>query len=139
MVWPKEVAHSISHKILVVDDERRIADTLALILQHGGYETATAYDGPSALALCAKFQPDLVLTDAEMPGMSGIELATAVSGNIPRCKVLLFSGQAATAQMLERARKQGIDFPLVSKPIHPEELLKKIAKILNSSELHLIA
>lgn len=126
----------MSHKIMVVDDERRIADTLALILQHSGYETATAYDGPSTLALCAKFRPDLVLTDVVMPGMSGIELAMAVSENIPRCKILLFSGQAATAEMLERARKQGIDFPLVSKPVHPEELLKKVAKILNSSGLH---
>jgi len=127
------------HKIMVVDDEGRIADTLALILQHNGYETVTAYDGPSALALGAEFQPDLVLTDVVMPGMSGIELAMTVSENIPRCKVIVFSGQAATAEMLDGARKRGIDFLLVSKPVHPEELLKKVAKILNSSELHQVA
>jgi CheY-like chemotaxis protein len=122
----------MSHKILVVDDERRIADTLALILKHGGYVTAAAYDGASALQLSTEFQPDLVITDAVMPGMSGIELAMACFENIPRCKILLFSGQAATAEML-RACKLRYDLPLLSKPVHPEDLLKKVAEILNSS------
>jgi len=122
----------VHHRIVVVDDERRIADTLALILQRNGYQTAAAYDGPSALALCVEFQPDLVLTDVVMPGMSGIDLAMSVSETIPQCKVLLFSGQAGTSEMLERARKRGIDLPVVSKPVHPEQLLKTIAEMLNS-------
>ncbi len=129
----------MSHKILVVDDEQRIADTLALILQHSGYETATAYDGASAMELSVEFQPDLVLTDVMMPGMSGIELAMAFSENLPKCKVLLFSGQAATTEMLERARKRGFDVPLVAKPAHPEELLKRVAKILNTPDLRQVA
>ena len=125
--------------ILVVDDERRIADTLALILQSSGYETAIAYEGDSALAQSSKVQPDLLLTDVVMPGMNGIELALAVSERCPGCKVLLFSGQAATAELLDRARKQGCDFPLLAKPVHPEDLLKKVAEILNSSELGQVA
>jgi DNA-binding NtrC family response regulator len=125
--------------ILVVDDEQRIADTLALILRSNGYETAVAYEGASALAHCSRIQPDLLLTDVVMPGMNGIELAEAVSEKFPECKVLLFSGHAATAELLHRARKQGCDFTLLSKPIHPEVLLKKVAEILNSSELHQVA
>lgn len=125
--------------ILVVDDEQRIADTLALILQSDGYETAVAYEGDSALALSSKVRPDLLLTDVVMPGMNGIELALAVSKRLPGCKVLLFSGQAATAELLGRAQKQGCDFPLLSKPVHPEDLLKKVAEILNSSEFHQVA
>lgn len=120
--------------ILVVDDEQRIADTLALILQSKGYETAVAYEGDSALAQSSNIQPDLLLTDVVMPGMNGIELALAVSEKCPECKVLLFSGQAATAELWDRARKQGRDFPLLSKPIHPEDLLKKVAETLNSSQ-----
>jgi DNA-binding NtrC family response regulator len=81
----------------------------------------------------------LLLTDVVMPGMNGIELALAVSEKFPECKVLLFSGQTATAELLDRARKQGGDFPLLSKPIHPEDLLKKVAEILNSSGLHQVA
>jgi DNA-binding NtrC family response regulator len=125
--------------ILVVDDEQRIADTLALILQHKGYETAVAYEGDSALAQCSKIRPDLLLTDVVMPGMNGIELALAVSKKFPECRVLLFSGQAATAELLDRAQKQGCDFPLLSKPIHPEKLLKEVAQILDSSDLHHVA
>jgi DNA-binding NtrC family response regulator len=125
--------------ILVVDDERRIADTLALILQSKGYKTAVAYEGDSALAQCSIVRPDLLLTDVIMPGMNGIELAMAVSERLPECKVLLFSGQAATTELLDRAQKRGCDFPLVSKPIHPEDLLKKVAEILNSSEMHQVA
>lgn len=125
--------------ILVVDDEQRIADTLALILQSNGYETAVAYEGDSALALSSKVWPDLLLTDVMMPGMNGIELALAVSERFPECKVLLFSGQAATAELLHRAKKQGCDFPLLSKPVHPEDLLKRVAEILNSSEFHQVA
>jgi len=74
-----------------------------------------------------------------MPGMNGIELAMAVSERFPECKVLLFSGQAATAELLHRAQKQGCDFPLLPKPMHPEDLLKKVAEILNSSGLHRVA
>ena len=125
--------------ILVVDDEQRIADTLALILQSNGYEAAVAYEGDSALALSSKIRPDLLLTDVMMPGMDGIELALAVSKRLPECKVLLFSGQAATAELLRRAQKQGCDFPLLSKPVHPEDLLKKVAEILHSSEFHQVA
>lgn len=125
--------------ILVVDDEQRIADTLALILQSNGYETTAAYDGESALAQSSRIQPDLLLTDVVMPGMNGIELALAVSEKFPKCKVLLFSGQAATADLLERARKQGCNFPLLSKPVHPEDLLKRVGEILNSSELGQVA
>jgi DNA-binding NtrC family response regulator len=125
--------------ILVVDDEQRIADTLALILQNNGYETAVAYEGDSALAQSSRIRPDMLLTDVIMPGMNGIELALAVSERLPECKVLLFSGQAATAELLDRAQKQGCDFPLLSKPIHPEDLLKRVAEILNSSELHQVA
>jgi DNA-binding NtrC family response regulator len=125
--------------ILVVDDERRIADTLALILQSNGYKTAVAYEGDSALAQASEMRPDLLLTDVIMPGMNGIELAMAVSKRLPECKILLFSGQAATTELLDHAQKQGCDFPLVSKPIHPEDMLKKVAEILNSSEFHQVA
>jgi len=125
--------------ILVVDDEQRIADTLALILQNNGYKTAVAYEGNSALAQCSRVRPDLLLTDVMMPGMNGIELAQAVSDRFPECTVLLFSGQAATTALLDHAQKQGCDFPLLSKPIHPEDLLKKVAEILNSSEMQQIA
>ena len=61
-----------------------------------------------------------------MPGMTGIELAIQFRQAQPACKALLFSGQAATADLLEKAREQGHDFDLLSKPIHPADLLAKL-------------
>jgi CheY-like chemotaxis protein len=124
----------MQHRILIVDDERRIADTSALILQAQGYQTAAAYDGDSGLARCREFHPHLVLTDVVMPGMSGIEMAIAIRQEFPGCAILLISGQAATADMLESARQEGHSFELLAKPVHPTTLLHRVAQILTNSD-----
>ena len=61
-----------------------------------------------------------------MPGMTGVELAIHFRKAQPECKVLLSSGQAATADLLGRAREQGYDFDLLSKPVHPADLLARL-------------
>ncbi|MGB7556733.1 MAG: response regulator [Candidatus Korobacteraceae bacterium] len=113
-------------RVLVVDDEARIADTLTAIFRNAGYEAVAAYDGSSALAQCESFRPDLVITDVVMPGMTGIEMAIQVKQLYPTCKILLFSGQLATANLLDDTRKSGHDFELLTKPVHPAELLAKL-------------
>lgn len=124
----------MAYRILIVDDERRIADTSALILQGAGYQTAAAYDGASGIARCREFHPHLVLTDVVMPGMSGIEMAVVIRREIPQSAILLISGQAATADMLEAARREGHSFELLAKPVHPSVLLQKVAKILKAGD-----
>ncbi len=119
-----------SRFVLVVDDEHRIADTLALILSSKGYASQAAYDGATALTLCSQRIPDLLLSDVVMPDMNGIELAIAVQRDFPTCKVLLFSGQAATAEMLEDASSRGHRFELLAKPVHPLELLDRVAQLI---------
>jgi DNA-binding response OmpR family regulator len=116
--------------IVVVDDERRIADTLVLILNAKGYRAEAAHDGASALAKCRQKSPDLVLSDVVMPGMNGVELAIAIRQQCPRCPILLFSGQAETTEILEGARRRGYDFELLAKPVHPEELLARIRELI---------
>jgi CheY-like chemotaxis protein len=116
--------------ILIVDDERVIADTLSIILSTSGFDTHAAYDGPSALALALQIAPQLLISDVVMPGMSGIDLAISLSGALPQCKVLLFSGQAATVDLLEEARNSGHDFTTLTKPVHPTDLLKRISECL---------
>jgi DNA-binding response OmpR family regulator len=118
--------------VLVVDDERIIADTLTAILKRSGYSVLTAYDGQSALGLASEIPPDLLITDVVMPGMSGIDLAIQLERAIPDCMVLLFSGQAATVDLLADARKLGHDFVTLSKPVHPTELLARISECLES-------
>ena len=121
-------------RLLVVDDERVIADTLATILRQQGYETAAAYDGNSALTLCETFGPELVISDVVMPGMSGIDLAIRIRQQYPGCKILLFSGQAATSGLLDEARRKGHEFELLAKPIHPKELLARIDGIKEEAQ-----
>ncbi len=116
--------------ILIVDDEKVIADTLSIILSKSGFETFAAYDGPSALALALKIAPQLLISDVVMPGMTGIDLAVSLSDMLPQCKVLLFSGQAATVDLLEEARRSGHDFTTLTKPIHPSDLLRRISECL---------
>lgn len=127
---------SVSHAekrrpvVLVVDDERVIADTLSVILSRSGFKVFTAYDGKSALKMAHAVSPDLLITDVVMPGMDGTELAIAMVTAHPDCKVLLFSGNAATVDLLAKARESGHDFALLTKPVHPSDLLARISESL---------
>jgi CheY-like chemotaxis protein len=120
--------------VLVVDDERVIADTLAIILSKKGFSTMTAYEGFSALELARRHRPDLIISDVMMPGMTGVELAIAVTQTVPGCRILLFSGQAATVDLLEKARDAGFDFATMTKPVHPTDMLKRISECLGTRE-----
>ncbi|HXE09258.1 MAG TPA: response regulator [Acidobacteriaceae bacterium] len=116
---------------LVVDDERVIADTLSIILSKNGFATMTAYNAAQALELASAATPDLLLSDVMMdPGMDGTELAMALVERCPHCKVLLFSGHSATRDLLEKSRAAGHDFTLLSKPLHPADLLLRLSETL---------
>ena len=120
--------------VLIVDDERVIADTLSIILKKNGFATLTVYDGKTALELAKDELPDLLISDVVMPGMSGIELAISLSQNVPECKILLFSGQAATVDLLAKARTMGHNFTTLSKPVHPKDMLRRVSECLEMSE-----
>jgi DNA-binding response OmpR family regulator len=117
--------------VLVVDDEKIIADTLVAILARSGYTALAAYDGESALERARTCPPQMLITDVCMPGMGGIELAVAIRSSFPACKILLFSGQMATVDLLVASRNAGYDFAAISKPIHPTELLARVSAFLD--------
>ena len=97
-------------KVLVVDDERVIADTLAMILNQSGFDARAVYSGEGALEMVPNFEPDMLISDVIMADLNGIDAAIRIRKILPRIKVLLFSGQAATADLLEKARVQGSEF-----------------------------
>jgi DNA-binding NtrC family response regulator len=113
-------------RVLIVDDEEMIADTLAKILNASGFEARAAFNGESALTIAQDFPPDIVVTDVIMRGMSGIEAGIAIAKAHPKCRIVLFSGQASTSDLLDHAMAQGYRFELIAKPIHPTELMKTL-------------
>jgi CheY-like chemotaxis protein len=120
-------------RVFVVDDEHVIASTLAAILKMHGY-SATYFTSPvEALAAARSTVPDLLISDVAMPGISGIDLAIQMKAQYPTCKVLLFSGQAASFDLLEDARVRGHDFDLLLKPVPPTEFLLEIGKMVNGT------
>jgi DNA-binding NtrC family response regulator len=121
--------HSKEFCIFVVDDEFVISSTLALILRQKGF-FALAFQAPLDALEAARYQvPDLLISDVVMPQLSGIELAIRIQEQCPDCKVLLFSGQAATVGLLLTANVRGHHFEVMSKPVHPTDLLRRIAGV----------
>jgi DNA-binding NtrC family response regulator len=122
--------------VFVVDDEHVIASTLAAILKLNGY-AATSFISPLAALAAAQLRaPDLLISDVVMPGFSGVDLAIQIKAECPQCKVLLFSGQASTQDLLEDARRQGHDFQLLQKPVHPAAMLANIRALAKGSDLY---
>ncbi len=113
-------------KVLVVDDERVIADTLAMILNQSGFDARAVYSGEKALEFAPSFEPDMLISDVIMADLNGIDAAIRIRSLLPGIKILLFSGQAATADLLEKARARGYEFEILAKPVHPQDLLSKL-------------
>jgi DNA-binding NtrC family response regulator len=125
----KYVPSSSVPRVFVVDDEHVIASTLAAILNMNGFSAKFFTCPLQALEAARLASPDLVISDVAMPGITGIELAIQMQALYPKCKVLLFSGQAATSDLLVNARNQGYDFQLLQKPVHPSVMLSTIGTL----------
>jgi len=113
-------------KVMVVDDERVIADSLAMLLNQSGFEARAVYSGEKALEAAPTFKPDMLISDVIMADLNGIDAAIRIQALLPGIKILLFSGQAATADLLEKARSRGHEFEILAKPVHPQDLLRKL-------------
>jgi CheY-like chemotaxis protein len=113
-------------KVLVVDDEQVIANTLATILNNSGFEALAVYSGQAALDALTSFEPDVLVSDVIMPEMTGIEAAIDILAQFPGCRVVLFSGNHSTADLLHDAQAQGHYFEILAKPFHPTDLLGRL-------------
>jgi CheY-like chemotaxis protein len=115
-------------RIIVIDDETLIAETIVEILSAEGFEVTAVSNGAAAVDLAKTFHPDIILSDVIMPGMNGIEMAIRIRGFLASCNIILFSGQAATVDLLAKAREQGHNFEVLAKPIRPHQLISVIRK-----------
>jgi CheY-like chemotaxis protein len=115
--------------IFVVDDEQTIALTLAAILDSSGF-SARAFSDPLEALRCAEVQcPDFLLSDVMMPQLNGVDLGVQFKAMYPECRILLFSGVSNAPHFLESARKKGHDFNLLTKPVHPKNLLEALRSL----------
>jgi CheY-like chemotaxis protein len=118
-------------RVLVVDDNRDAAESLGIVLQLGGYDVATAFNGADALAVAARERPSAAIVDIGMPGMSGYEVARRMRLEAWGRKAVLIAltgwGQDHDKQA---ARAAGFDAHL-TKPVAPEELARVLAKMLD--------
>lgn len=119
---PRAIASAAPQRILVVDDDRANARTMAMLLALRKHEVEVCQDGASALQLAGKFQPDVVLTDLGMPGMSGLELARQLRA-LPGMQHALLIAVTGYGQPSDRSESQaaGFDWHLV-KPVDTAQL-----------------
>lgn len=116
-------------KIIVVDDEPVIADTLVNMLLGEGHDAFAVSNGKSAISLTKLMRParpDLLVTDVIMPGMNGVETAKEMVKLVPTCRIILFSGHAASTDLVSKAEAEGYSFEILAKPINPTLLLAAI-------------
>lgn len=106
----------MSQNILIVDDEKLIADSIAAVLRSSGFTATAYYDAAAALAVTESECPDLVISDISMPQIDGISLARRLRERWPACRILLLSGygQGETA-----------DFEVAAKPVSVRELIRR--------------
>ncbi len=113
--------------VLVVDDEEIIANTRVAILAGWGYAAMASYDAENALEVARIIPPEILISDVCLTGMNGVDLAIEIRSKVPDCKVILFSEQADSLNLLAVARNAGHNFTLLQKPVHPAELLAHLA------------
>ena len=115
--------------LLVVDDERVLADSLALIFRQEGYAVTVAYDAESAFEIAKLAPPQVLVTDVALPGMNGVDLAFLLQESISDCNIILVTGSPEEATRLA-ATRPGHGFQMFAKPVQPTELLKCISDLL---------
>lgn len=113
-------------RVLIVDDETLIADTLAQILNASGFDSVASYSGEQAIELGPFVKPDFLIADVVMGGINGIETAIAIKKIVPQCKVIICSGQINSEALVHKAEEQGYKFDLLFKPVHPSLLLDRL-------------
>jgi len=117
-------AESGKRTVLVIDDDRVLADTLAEILRLNGFQPVALYSGEEAIELVERLRPDIVLSDIRMSQINGIETAERIRRLHPECRVILFTAQAVPTAMRQQIHR--LKFELLQRPLHPEAVLKAL-------------
>jgi|SRR4051812_25039824 len=125
---------SSAQRVLIVDDDTMVADTLNMVFQKNGFNARSSYSAKEGLACAREFRPDLLLCDMVMPGRDGLDLAEDVSRELPDCRILVLTGFYANLEDV-RGRSRSFDRPLslLTKPCRPADLIREANAVLSAS------
>ena len=122
-------------KVLVIDDDNSVADTLTMVLNFSGFDAIAAYSGEQGLVLARQSAYDHLVTDVMMEPMNGIQAAIAIQAIRPGCTVLLMSGNERTSKLLADAGRNGYEFEILAKPVYPTVILDRLRGVASSQLL----
>lgn len=120
------ISQSARPRVLIADDEKVIADTLAMILNQGGFDAKAVYTTEKALEEASSFRPDMLISDVLMADLNGVDAAIQMRAMLPEIRVFLLSGQTATAEMVAKSQAYNLGFEILVKPVHPRDLLTRL-------------
>ncbi len=121
-----------SGRVLIIDDELSLRQTLARILQRAGFEVTTAGSAVEGLDLLSHQTWDLIYMDIRMPDMNGLEALREIRARLPELPVILFTAQPDLSSALEALRNGATDYLL--KPLKPETILERTRTVLAKLE-----
>src|SRR3954452_10447479 len=118
---------TVRSRILVVDDNARTQEAIALYLRHAGYDVDVAGTGPDALMLAAERTPDLIVLDLMLPGLGGVDVCRTLRER-PDVPIIMVTARTTEEDKLEGLRSGADDY--VTKPFSPRELVARVATVL---------
>jgi CheY-like chemotaxis protein len=113
-------------RTLVIDDDKAVADTVAMVLNSDEFEARAVYSSEAGVELARSLKFEFLVTGVMMPQMNGIEAAIQIRELLPRCKVLLVSGDNGSSALLQDALSRGYKFEVLAKPVHPLVLFQTL-------------
>ena len=118
-------------KILIVDDDKHIAELISLYMMKDGYETEEVYDGREAIKKAESFQPDLILLDLMLPGMDGYQVCTEIR-KTSRVPIIMLTAKGETFDKVLGLELGADDY--IVKPFDPKELVARVKAVLRRYE-----
>ena len=120
-------------RLLIVDDELHVRESLSRWFIEDGYDVVTASSGKDALALLGETPVDVIITDIRMPGMDGLELQRRIREVNPNVAIVLITAYASVSTAVQALKEGAYDY--VTKPFDPEELSRVVAKAASAARL----
>ena len=128
------VMEPATQRVLIVDDDTMVANTLALIFKQRGYEARSCYSAKEGLICAREFRPDLLLCDLVMPGRDGLDLVKDFTRELPDCRILVLTGfYANIADVEKHSRELPRPMGILTKPCMPSDLLREANAMLTLS------